>query len=61
MRCSLKEHTAFIFGFEEKYKQARRQMALLGLVFKPEDVGNMFLRNVRGIQPGYTALRPRKE
>jgi hypothetical protein len=29
---------------------------LLGLLFYPEDGGNMFLRNVGSLSPDYTAL-----
>jgi hypothetical protein len=34
---------------------------LLGLLFHPEDGGNMFLRNVGGIQPNYTPLLPQED
>jgi hypothetical protein len=30
---------------------------LLGLIFKPEDGGDMFFRNV-GLSPNYTAFQP---
>jgi hypothetical protein len=32
---------------------------LLGLLFDPEDVGDIFLRNV-GLSPNYKALQPRR-
>jgi hypothetical protein len=33
---------------------------LLGLLFKQEDRGNMFLRNVSWLSPDYTVLCPRR-
>jgi hypothetical protein len=33
---------------------------VLGLLFIPEDGGNMFLRNAGWLSPDYTALYPRR-
>jgi hypothetical protein len=34
-------------------------VVMLGLIFYPEDEGDMFLRNVR-LSPKYSAIRPRR-
>jgi hypothetical protein len=66
----LEEHVAFIFRIKEQAKQDTGKLAvlayllhagfLLGLLYSPEDEGNMFLQNIGWLSMDYMALYPRR-
>jgi hypothetical protein len=54
-------HVGFLLGSQSAVCCLLHVDFLLGLLFNPEDVGDMFLRNVGCLSPDYTALYPKRQ
>jgi hypothetical protein len=58
-RCgNLKSYTSYHVGCE--VLTGVREEFMLGLLYFPEDVGDIFLRNFCGVSSDYTTLYPRR-